>query len=35
MDHLEGVLFIDRISRLKRDRIIRKLKKEQRLTAFA
>ena len=31
MDHLDGVLFIDRISRLKRDRIIRKLKKEQRL----
>jgi peptide deformylase len=31
MDHLNGVLFIDRISRLKRDRIIRKLKKDQRL----
>jgi peptide deformylase len=35
IDHLDGVLFIDRISRLKRDRIIRKLKKEQRLAAFA
>ena len=35
MDHLDGVLFIDRISRLKRDRIIRKLKKEQRLAATA
>lgn len=33
MDHLEGVLFIDHISRLKRDRILRKLKKEQRLAA--
>lgn len=33
MDHLNGVLFIDRISRLKRDRIIRKLKKELRLAA--
>ncbi len=30
MDHLEGVLFIDHISRLKRDRILKKLKKEQR-----
>jgi peptide deformylase len=27
------VLFIDRISRLKRERILRKLKKEQRLQA--
>ncbi|MGD9798979.1 MAG: peptide deformylase [Parvularculaceae bacterium] len=35
MDHLNGVLFIDHISRLKRDRIIRKLKKEQRQAAFA
>ncbi|MGF1545190.1 MAG: peptide deformylase [Parvularculaceae bacterium] len=33
MDHLEGVLFIDRLSRLKRDRVLRKLKKEQRLAA--
>ncbi|MEZ5919770.1 MAG: peptide deformylase [Parvularculaceae bacterium] len=35
MDHLNGVLFIDHISRLKRDRIIRKLKKEQRLAVSA
>ena len=35
MDHLNGVLFIDHLSRLKRDRIIRKLKKEQRQAAFA
>ena len=35
MDHLNGVLFIDHISRLKRDRIIRKLKKEQRLAETA
>ena len=35
MDHLNGVLFIDHISRLKRDRIIRKLKKEQRLAELA
>lgn len=35
MDHLNGVLFIDHISRLKRDRIIRKLKKELRLAASA
>lgn len=33
MDHLEGVLFIDRLSRLKRDRILKKIKKEQRLAA--
>ena len=33
MDHLEGILFIDHLSRLKRDRILRKLKKEQRLSA--
>ena len=31
MDHLEGVLFIDHLSRLKRERILKKLKKEQRL----
>ena len=30
MDHLEGVLFIDHISRLKRERILKKLRKEQR-----
>jgi peptide deformylase len=28
IDHLDGVLFIDRISKLKRDRVIRKFKKE-------
>jgi peptide deformylase len=33
MDHLEGILFIDHLSRLKRDMIIRKLKKEKRATA--
>ncbi|MBY0422881.1 MAG: peptide deformylase [Parvularculaceae bacterium] len=33
MDHLEGVLFIDHLSRLKRDRILKRLKKEQRLAA--
>ena len=32
IDHLEGVLFIDHLSRLKRDRILRKLKKDQRLS---
>lgn len=35
MDHLNGVLFIDHLSRLKRDRIIRKLKKEHRLSQTA
>jgi peptide deformylase len=30
MDHLEGVLFIDHLSRLKRERILKKLKKDQR-----
>ncbi len=33
MDHLEGVLFIDHLSRLKRELILRKLKKEQRHAA--
>ncbi|NOX94175.1 MAG: peptide deformylase [Alphaproteobacteria bacterium] len=33
VDHLEGVLFIDHLSRLKRDRVLKKLKKEQRLAA--
>jgi len=33
MDHLEGTLFIDYLSRLKRERILKKLKKEQRLAA--
>ncbi|MCI5046078.1 MAG: peptide deformylase [Aquisalinus sp.] len=31
MDHLEGVLFVDYLSRLKRERILKKLKKEQKL----
>ncbi|MEM9232795.1 MAG: peptide deformylase [Pseudomonadota bacterium] len=29
MDHLNGVLFIDHLSRLKRDRILKKLKREK------
>lgn len=33
MDHLDGVLFIDHLSRLKRERILKKIKKEQRLAA--
>ncbi len=33
MDHLNGVLFIDHLSRLKRDRILKKIKKEQRHAA--
>jgi peptide deformylase len=33
MDHLEGTLFIDYLSRVKRERILKKLKKEQRLAA--
>ncbi|MBB4658308.1 peptide deformylase [Parvularcula dongshanensis] len=28
MDHLEGVLFLDHLSRLKRDRIMKKIKKD-------
>ncbi|MGV6802220.1 MAG: peptide deformylase [bacterium] len=31
MDHLEGVLFVDHLSRLKRERILKKLKKDQKL----
>ncbi|MEL7027838.1 MAG: peptide deformylase [Pseudomonadota bacterium] len=31
MDHLNGVLFIDHLSRLKRDTILKKLKKQRRL----
>jgi peptide deformylase len=31
IDHLDGVLFIDRISRLKRDRVVKKFAKAQRL----
>lgn len=33
IDHLEGVLFIDHLSRLKRDRILKRIRKEQRLAA--
>jgi peptide deformylase len=33
MDHLEGILFVDHISRLKRDIILRKLTKAKRLAA--
>ncbi|GAB4517481.1 MAG: peptide deformylase [Parvularculaceae bacterium] len=33
IDHLNGVLFIDHLSKLKRDAILRKLKKQQRLQA--
>jgi peptide deformylase len=33
MDHLEGVLFIDHLSRLKRERILKKLKREKPLAA--
>ncbi len=35
MDHLEGVLFIDHLSRLKRERILKRLKKEQKFSASA
>ena len=31
MDHLEGVLFIDHLSKLKRDRVLKRLLKERRL----
>lgn len=30
MDHLNGIVFLDHLSRLKRDRIVKKLKKESR-----
>ena len=33
IDHLDGVLFVDHISALKRNMILRKLAKEQRLKA--
>ncbi len=33
MDHLEGILFIDHLSRLKREMILKKLKKERRAKA--
>ena len=35
MDHLEGVLFIDHLSRLKRENALRKLKKAKREAALA
>lgn len=35
VDHLEGVLFVDHLSRLKRDAILRKLQKARRLSANA
>ena len=31
MDHLNGVLFIDHISKLKRDRVMKKFQKQARL----
>lgn len=31
IDHLDGILFIDRLSRLKRDMVLRKIKKLQKL----
>jgi peptide deformylase len=34
MDHLEGVLFIDHLSRLKRDSALRKLKKARKVAAM-
>ena len=33
MDHLEGILFIDHLSRLKRDMILKKLAKQKKLAA--
>ncbi|MEM9839639.1 MAG: peptide deformylase [Pseudomonadota bacterium] len=33
MDHLEGVLFIDHLSRLKRERVLKRLKKEAKAKA--
>jgi peptide deformylase len=33
MDHLEGILFIDHLSKLKRDMILRKLQKQRRQSA--
>ncbi|HAK62947.1 MAG: peptide deformylase [Pseudomonadota bacterium] len=35
MDHLEGVLFVDHLSRLKRETILRKLRKSKRLALTA
>jgi peptide deformylase len=33
VDHLNGVLFIDHLSRLKRDRVIKKFQKQAKLNA--
>jgi peptide deformylase len=33
MDHLKGVLFIDYLSRMKRDRAIKKVQKAEKLKA--
>ena len=33
MDHLEGILFIDHLSKLKRDMVLKKLQKARRLAA--
>ncbi|MEM8826764.1 MAG: peptide deformylase [Pseudomonadota bacterium] len=33
MDHLEGILFIDHLSKLKRDMVLKKLAKQRRLAA--
>jgi len=33
MDHLKGVVFIDYLSRLKRDRAVKKVRKSERLKA--
>ena len=35
MDHLEGILFIDHLSRLKREMVLKKLEKARRLKAAA
>jgi peptide deformylase len=35
MDHLEGVLFTDHLSRLKREMVLKKLEKARRLKAAA
>jgi peptide deformylase len=29
MDHLDGIVFVDHLSRLKRNRIVNKLRKQQ------
>jgi peptide deformylase len=35
MDHLEGILFIDHLSRLKREMILKKLAKQRKERALA